>query len=139
MPSLHRENPPSRETPRVSLRWWQRWATAFQGAPLRIRRYSGRPPSKARRSEYDATRRHQDDRDDRHLPLNRKPIEALHHCEPFPAAAATVDPALWLARSTSTAAERSGINLGSFPSIDTITTKVRSLLENSPPSPMGAS
>ena len=95
------------------------------------------------RSHYNAASR-QDEYHDRHrLALHRQLLKAFDHYEPLPGGfaplGASFDPALCFEISTSTAAERSGINLGSFPAIDTMTTNERSLLEKSPPSPIGAS
>src|SRR5579862_7263873 len=89
-------------------------------------------------TENDAASRQQNNGDQQSLAASPKLLQALDHQEPPAAAFTEVEPFADEDMSTSKAAERSGINLGSFPSIETITAKARNLSEKLPASPMGA-
>src|SRR5437016_3862878 len=92
----------------------------------------GSPAVADRRPQHHSAARHHQNGDDQHPALPPKLVKAFNHHDPLPV---SVCPDT----STSTAADRSGINLGLFPWIDTMTTNERSLAEKLPPSPMGAS
>src|SRR5207302_7132580 len=96
------------------------------------RRKRWRSPGVADGPQHHSAARHYENRDDQRFALRPKLEKAFHHYDPLPVS-------LCPDKSTSTAADRSGINLGLFPWIDTMTTNDRSLAEKLPPSPMGES